>query len=395
MKRRFLIALVLDFRLIIIALMNKDGLLERSDRGLERETRYEAQNVLIGSFTLESGETLHEVELAYERVGPEDAPVILVCHALTGNQYTIGDSEPGWWKGLIGKDGYIDTSEFQVITFNVLGGCNGSTGPLSINPVTRERYKADFPFVSVRDMVHSQKKALEVLGIDHLHAVIGGSLGGMQVLEWGALYPDGMEHLIPLAVTPSLNTYGIAYNAISRFAITNDPDWKDGYYDPHHQPTSGLATARMIGMISYRTDEMFQKKFGRAAIETSEENHKEAQYEVESYLHYQGNKLVSRFDANSYLYLLRAMDTHDISKGRGNLTSIIKNIKASILAIGFKGDLIYPPEDLEKLFAQAHSSPFYLINTKFGHDGFLVEFDKWGPLIKEQVTLTKNIEGVK
>ncbi len=367
---------------------------ERSDRGLDRETIYEDQTVSIGSLMLDSGNELHDVELAYERVGPRGAPVILVCHALTGNQYTVGHEEAGWWKGLIGEGASIDTSDFQVITFNVLGGCNGSTGPQSINPVTQKRYQADFPFVSVRDMVHSQKKALEELGIHHLHAVIGGSLGGMQVLEWGLLYPDWMDHLIPLAVTPTLNAYGIAYNAISRFAITNDPNWRNGYYSSDQAPTSGLATARMIGMISYRTDEMFQKKFGRG-VKGASASHKEPQYDVESYLHYQGNKLVSRFDANSYLYLLKAMDNHDIGIERGNLTLVNKKFKANILAIGFKGDLIYPPEELEKLFQQDSSSQFYLVDTKFGHDGFLVEFDKWGPLIKEQITMINKIEGVK
>ena len=374
---------------------SKLGMFERRGKGLVRETRYEDQTVSIGSLTLESGNDLHDVKLAYERVGPRDAPVILVCHALTGNQYTVGHEEEGWWKGLVGSGSYIDTAAFQVITFNVLGGCNGSTGPQSINPVTKRRYQADFPFVSVRDMVHSQKKALEKLGIHQLHAVIGGSLGGMQVLEWGLLYPDWMTHLIPLAVTPTLNAYGIAYNAISRYAITNDPNWEEGYYSSDHTPTSGLATARMIGMISYRTDEMFHKKFGRSRKGASHENHKEPKYNVESYLHYQGNKLVGRFDANSYLYLLKAMDNHDISEGRGDLNFVNKRMKANVLAIGFKGDLIYPPEELEKLFYHGSSSQFYLVDTKFGHDGFLVEFEKWGPHIKEQISITNKIEGVK
>ncbi|MCA0986690.1 homoserine O-acetyltransferase MetX [Guptibacillus algicola] len=351
---------------------------------MERETNYEDQRVSIGSFVLESGKVLEEVELAYERVGPKEAPVILVCHALTGNQYTVGRSEDGWWEGLIGHRKFVDTSEFQVITFNVLGGCNGSTGPLSLDPSRNRPYQADFPFVSVRDMVHSQKRALEALGIDRLHAVIGGSLGGMQVLEWGILYPDIMEHLVPLAVTPSLSAYGIAYNAISRHAITKDPEWRGGYYDHAHPPAAGLATARMIGMISYRTDEMFQKKFGRKVIGKPEDQHTEAAYDVESYLKYQGQKLVGRFDANSYLYLLKAMDHHDITRGRDG-TSPIKKIKANVLAISFKGDLIYPPKDLENVFNLESMAQFYIVDTKYGHDGFLVEFEKWGPLIKERL----------
>ncbi|WP_270179933.1 homoserine O-acetyltransferase MetX [Alkalihalobacillus sp. CinArs1] len=354
---------------------------------MRRETVYEDQRISIGSFVLESGKELDEVELAYERVGPKEAPVILVCHALTGNQYTVGRKQDGWWEGLIGHGKYVDTSEFQVITFNVLGGCNGSTGPLSRNPFTNRPYQADFPFISVRDMVHSQKRALEALGIDRLHAVIGGSLGGMQVLEWGILYPDAMEHLVPLAVTPSLSAYGIAYNAISRHAITTDPEWKGGYYDQTHPPASGLATARMIGMISYRTDEMFQKKFGRRVIAKPEDHHEKALYDVESYLHYQGKKLVGRFDANSYLYLLKAMDNHDITRGRD---APIEEVKANVLAISFKGDLIYPPKDLEALFSL--KSRFTIVDTKYGHDGFLVEFDRWGQLIKEQLQEPSKIQ---
>ncbi|MDP4552445.1 homoserine O-acetyltransferase [Alkalihalobacillus macyae] len=358
---------------------------------MEREKRYEDRNVSIGPFVLESGEELPSVELAYERVGPTEAPVILVCHALTGNQYTVGESEPGWWKGLIGHGKYVDTSEFQVITFNVLGGCNGSTGPLSINPETGHAYQSDFPFVTVRDIVHSQNKALQELGVHHLHAVIGGSLGGMQVLEWGILYPDWMDHLVPLAVTPSLSAYGIAYNSISRFAITKDPAWKGGYYNPDQPPTAGLATARMVGMISYRTDDMFQKKFGRNGNGRSGESHTEASYDVESYLHYQGNKLTHRFDANSYLYLLKAMDMHDIGRGRGDIARAAKQIQSNVLAISFKGDLIYPPRDLDSMFTLESLAKFYIVDTKFGHDGFLVEFDKWGPLIKEQLKETLKI----
>ncbi|WP_347548938.1 homoserine O-acetyltransferase [Pseudalkalibacillus hwajinpoensis] len=358
---------------------------------MDRETRYEDSHVSIGSFVLESGEELPHVELAYERVGPSDAPVILVCHALTGNQFTIGEDEPGWWKGLIGKGKYVDTSEFQIVTFNVLGGCNGSTGPCSINPTTGLAYQADFPFISVRDMVHSQKQALEQLGIHHLHAVIGGSLGGMQVLEWGILYPECMDHLVPLAVTPSLSAYGIAYNSISRFAITKDPEWKEGYYNLEKPPAAGLATARMIGMISYRTDDMFQKKFGRKVKGNPGESHTETTYDVESYLHYQGNKLVGRFDANSYLYLLKAMDMHDISRGRDSIAKAAKLIQPNVLAISFKGDLIYPPHELEKMFSLESMAHFYIVDTKFGHDGFLVEFDKWGPLIKQQLKETLKI----
>ncbi|MDC3412283.1 homoserine O-acetyltransferase [Aquibacillus sp. 3ASR75-11] len=348
-------------------------------------------NVTIGSLQLESGKVLQDVSLAYERSGSLDAPVILVCHALTGNQYAVGtDDTPGWWAGLINQGSYIDTNKYQVISFNVLGGCDGSTGPLSENPETGKPYKGDFPFLTIRDMVNAQYEALQRLGITHLKAVLGGSLGGMQVMEWGILYPDMMDVIFPIAATPYLSDYAIAFNNIARVAITSDPNWNNGQYSHDSLPESGLSIARMIGMITYRTDNLFNDRFSREQTETGiGESHKEATYQIESYLNYQGKKIAQRFDPNSYLYLLRAMDSHDIGRGRGGWQQALSLIRSPIVAIGFEGDLLYPPSKLELLTNEANQrggkADFHKVNTRFGHDGFLVEFENWGNLIQNQL----------
>ncbi|WP_346726761.1 homoserine O-acetyltransferase MetX [Bacillus suaedaesalsae] len=343
--------------------------------------------VHIGTFTTESGISIPDVVISYERAGPTHGPIIFVCHALTGNQCSIGlNDSPGWWSGLIGEGKNIDTSRWQVITMNVLGGCSGSTGPQSMIH-ENQQYKARFPFVTVRDIVHSHYLALKKLGIHQVHAIIGGSLGGMQVLEWGIMYPDFAKMLFPLATSPYLSDYGIAYNTISRFAITNDPSWNDGEYDTN--PNVGLSIARMVGMISYRSREQFNNKFSREAREGWGNHHEEKAFQIESYLHYQGEKFVNRFDANSYLYLLKAMDSHDIGRGRGGWLRALESISAKVVAISYKGDLIYPSETLEQLVEALKdknpTSKHIEVDTSFGHDGFLVEYEKWGHLIEEEL----------
>ena len=341
----------------------------------------------IGSFTTELGAQIRNVKIAYERIGPKDAPVIFVCHALTGNQYAVGDEEqPGWWSGLIGKGKHIDTTKWQVITMNVLGGCNGSTGPLSEDG-DGNKYGVKFPFISVRDIVNSHYSALKRLGIHNVHAIIGGSLGGMQVLEWGILYPNFAKILLPLATSPYLSDFGIAYNTIARFAITNDPNWNEGNYEGN--PTIGLSIARMIGMISYRSSEQFNARFTREIREGWGNNHQESSYQIESYLKYQGEKFINRFDANSYLYLLKAMDHHDIGRKRNGWRKALATIKANIVAISYKGDIIYPSNVLNEVCKicqhNGQTAKHYEIDTIFGHDGFLVEFEKWGHLIEEEL----------
>lgn len=336
------------------------------------------KTISIGSFTFESGEQLPNVELAYERYGPTDAPVILVCHALTGNQLAIGsEEEPGWWAGLIGEDCPIDTNRYQVITFNVLGGCHGSTGPASIDPNTGRAFRQNFPKVTIRDMVHAQHSALQFLGIKEVQAVTGGSLGGMQAYEWGLLYPDFMKQLFILAATPYLSDYGIAFNHIGARAIKCDPNFKEGNYESNEQ-LHGFEIARMTGMVTYRSGPLFEKRFDRS--------HKAgAAYEIQSYLDYQGDKIKERFDANSYLYLLDAMNNHDIGRGRNGWKNAAKQYKAELHTFSFEHDLLYPDSLIRQFATHPEKSSHHHIPTDYGHDGFLVEFERWGKWVQEKL----------
>lgn len=322
--------------------------------------------VAIGNLTLESGQVLEGVELAYERNGDPSAPTVLICHALTGDQYAVGSSEkPGWWSGLAGPGEAVDTDKFQVITFNILGGCDGSTGPLSLNPATGKPYRSDFPLLTIKDLVHAEYRALKTLGITKLKSVIGGSLGGMKALEWGALYPDFIESIVPLAVTPAFSSYALAFNHIGIQAIQNDPDYQSGNYDGSSD-FNGFHLARIAGMISYRSSKLFNDRFGRAS------NGKN--FEVESYLDYQGRKLAQRFDANSYLILLKAMNSHDMGT---------RKISVPIFSVSYTYDLLYPAELMIPWLKEQPEAHWEIIETDFGHDGFLVEFEKWSGSIRE------------
>lgn len=344
---------------------------KKGDEGL-----VETGTVNIGSLTLESGIVLDQVHLAYEWARNEGAPTVLVCHALTGHQHTIGNTEKrGWWSDLIGTDKYIDTTKYAVISFNVLGGCNGSTGPTTIDPKTNKSYRASFPDITIRDMVHAERKALEHLGIVHLHTVIGGSLGGMRALEWGILYPTWMDLLIPIAVTPALSAYGIAFNYIGLHAIENDEGYANGQY-ASATDVKGFETARMAGMVTYRSDQLFNDRFARITS-------KQGDFEVESYLGYVSKKISTYFDPNSYCTLLRALNTHDVARERDGLQEAAEKIQARTVFLGFTHDLIYPPETIRSFAHLVPNASFCLINTKFGHDGFLTEFEKWGPFIKQ------------
>ncbi|WP_010097675.1 homoserine O-acetyltransferase MetX [Ornithinibacillus scapharcae] len=335
----------------------------------------ERKTIDIGTLLLESGTELPGVSLIYERVGPWDAPVVLICHALTGNHKTIGNEKtPGWWNGLVGRKQFIDTEKYQVITFNVLGGCDGSTGPLSINPLTNKPYQLDFPTLSIRDIVRAQYEALNHLNIREVHAIIGGSLGGMQVLEWGLLYPSFMKKLIALAVTPTLSDFGIAFNYIAEQAIKADPEWQNGYYQDYSD-FKGLEIARMIGMVTYRSAQLFSERFSR---QKSDEV-----FSVTSYLKYQGKKLVQRFDANSYLYLLDAMNTHDIGRNRGNWMIASQMYECRVLFIGYENDLIYDPSTIKEFSEMVPYAVYHHVQTNYGHDGFLTEYGKWGSVVSD------------
>lgn len=340
----------------------------------EQKVHRSVADLSFGPLLLASGKMIESVTLRYERVGPPDAPVILVCHALTGNYRTVGTIEtPGWWSGLIGPDQYIDTTKFQVLTFNVLGGCNGSTGPLTINPKTNTPYGLSFPKITIRDMVTAQYMALQKLNIKKLFAVIGGSLGGMQVLEWGLIYPDMMDKLIALAVTPVFSDYGIGFNHLAETAIKNDPAWNHGSYSPS-EPLQGLALARMVGMVTYRSANLFAERFGRQKTETS--------YSVSSYLDYQGKKLARRFDPNSYLYLLNAMNHHDIGHDRGGWETASLSLQKPILLISYEKDLIYEPQTIRAFAEKLPRCTYFHVRTNFGHDGFLTEFQNWGEVVR-------------
>ncbi|WP_409251983.1 homoserine O-acetyltransferase MetX [Bacillus sp. SCS-153A] len=339
---------------------------------------YQTGTVPIGDQLLESGKFLRKAELRYEITGRKTGLVILVCHALTGSHLSVGTEEQsGWWRGLIVPSGYVDTDKFLVITFNVLGGCDGSTGPASVNPETGKPYHMAFPELTVRDIVKAQYKALEELGVSSLEAVIGGSLGGMQALEWGLLYPLFVKKVFLLASTPFFSDFGIAFNAIGKTAIISDPNWREGNYE-RPADVLGLRVARMAGMVTYRSPELFQKRFNRSKAS-------EDLYQVESYLAYQGEKLANRFDPNSYLYLMAAMNSHDIGRGRGGWKEAATQFQPQLVALGFTNDLIYPSLLIKEFAERVPYSRFYEIETLFGHDGFLTEFDKWGNLISEHL----------
>ena len=317
-------------------------------------------SVSIGSLALESGETLANVELAYERCGKKGAPVVLICHALTGDQWAVGTAEnPGWWAGLAGPGKAVDTDKFQVITFNVLGGCSGSTGPLSINPHTGTPYQAAFPAITIRDMVNAEYAALKELGIAGVAAVIGGSLGGMKTLEWGRSYPGFVKAIFPLAVTPAYSDFGVAFNFIGIQSIVNDPKFNGGNYG-NSADLKGFEIARMAGMVTYRSGAMFNERFRRSGGKGT--------FQVESYLAYQGQKLAKRFDANSYVALLYAMNTHDVSEAR---------MEVEIFSLSYTHDLLYPSDGMIPWLKSQPNAAWEIVDTQFGHDGFLVEFEKW------------------
>jgi len=347
------------------------------------------QKAQVGPVQLDSGDELAHVEVAYQTYGqyrPDQGNAVLVCHALTGDMYAAGDGEqPGWWDGLIGPGKAIDTNRYFVICSNVLGGCYGTTGPASINPATGRPYGSAFPSVTIRDMVRVQRQLLAFLGVERLYAVIGGSMGGMQVYEWMVEYPELVELAIPIATCARMSAVGIAYNDVGRQAIMRDPAWQGGDYYGGEGPRQGLAVARMVGLLTYRTPQLFEQRFGRERQPQAGTADREEIFAVESYLRYQGDKLVRRFDANSYLTLLRAMDTHDISRERGSLAAAVSRIRAKVLSIGIAEDLIYPQlhqQEMAALLAgHGIEVAFHTIASPYGHDAFLVEYGLMTPLV--------------
>jgi homoserine O-acetyltransferase/O-succinyltransferase len=346
--------------------------------------------MVLDEIHLECGAALKQVEIAYETCGTlnkEGSNAILICHALTGDSHAVGNDEmPGWWEGLIGPGRYVDTNKFFVITSNVLGGCSGTMGPAACNPITGNPYGTDFPVITIRDMVKVQYELVKWLGIDKLFAIIGGSMGGMQVYEWAVMYPEMSHIVMPIATSARLSAVAIAYNDVGRQAIMADPDWNRGHYYPGRGPANGLSIARMLGMITYRTADLFEYRFGRRLKDERDITQFDSTFQIESYLRYQGEKLIERFDPNSYLYLLKAMDSHDIGRGRGGIATALKRIQAKVLSIAISNDLLYPADHQEEVVAMLQDGnkevEYHYIESIYGHDGFLVEFAKIGPLVE-------------
>ncbi|MEK6557707.1 MAG: homoserine O-acetyltransferase, partial [Candidatus Margulisiibacteriota bacterium] len=317
---------------------------------------------------------------------------IMVCTGLTADshaagKYSLRDQYPGWWDSLIGSGKAFDTDRYFVICANMLGGCMGSTGPSSIYPITGKPYGMLFPVITVTDMVHAQKKLLDHLGVVELFCVTGGSLGGMQALEWSFLYPSYVRSIIPIACSAHLSAQGIAFNEIGRQTIMADPFWNNGDYYLNKPPVYGLAIARMIGHITYLSEEKLQQRFGRKMVQPDVIREEQAdQFEIESYLHYKGHTFVERFDANSYLYLTRALDLYDLLRGQ-DFESGLASIRTPSLFIAMTSDWLFPAVETKKLQEtlekQGKQSLYREVKSIHGHDGFLIEYDAMTPMIKE------------
>ncbi len=354
----------------------------------------ETRTVLVcpDGLTLDSGERLPSVTVAYEEYGtrsPSGDNVILVCHALSGGAHAAGwhagAARPGWWDTMVGPGKAFDTDRYCVIASNVLGGCYGTTGPSSINPATGRPYGGSFPTVSVRDMVAVQKRLLEALGVERLLAVAGGSMGGMQALQWVASYPDIVRSVVALATTARHSPQQIAFNEIARRAVMADPRWRGGDYPASDPPADGLAVARMIGHVTYLSDGGMQDKFGRRRRAASAAPRFAPSFEVEGYLDHQGRSFVDRFDANSLLYLSKALDDFDLDADRP-LAHTFADTDAAFLLLSFSSDWLYPPAQLEAVAAAARGAGrpvhYHELPSRYGHDAFLLEHQAQTPLVR-------------
>ena len=378
------------------------------------ETQY---LTLPGPLHLDCGSELSDVRVAYETYGTLSAQrdnVLLVCHALSGDAHAAGISKVppaestrdgfgasdrdqtrskglGWWDGMIGPGKAFDTDRFFVVSTNLLGGCRGTTGPSSTNPVTGKPYGADFPTITVADMVRTERAFLDVLGIERLAAVAGGSLGGMQAFEWAILYPDQVDAVVAIASTHALQPQGVAWNAIARNAIMADPAWQGGqYYETGRKPDAGMGIARMVGHITYLSAQSLGAKFGRKLQSADDIRYTltEAEFEIESYLRHQADSFVKRFDANTYLYTSRALTYFDLARqyGGGELARALRNVSARTLLIAFSSDWLYPPQGSEELAAALRSLgkevELQVIEAPYGHDCFLLEEARQTPMIQ-------------
>jgi homoserine O-acetyltransferase len=366
---------------------------------------------------LDCGRTLFPVRVAYETYGvlsPARDNVILVCHALSGDAHAAGTSVMapaqstrdgfgaedrdgtsgqglGWWDGMIGPGKAFDTDRFFVVSTNLLGGCRGTTGPSSDDPTTGKPYGPDFPVITVADMVRTERALLDVLGIERLAAVAGGSLGGMQALEWAVRYPDQVDAIVAIASTHALGAQGMAWNAIARESIMRDPDWQRGhYYGTGRAPDAGMGVARMVGHVTYLSAPALSDRFGRRLQSGSDIRYTmtDAEFQVESYLRHQADSFVRRFDANTYVYMSRALTYFDLARehGGGSLPRALEGIAARSLVIAFSSDWLYPPaasqEIVEALRTLGKPVEFHLIDAPYGHDCFLLEEARQTPIIR-------------
>jgi homoserine O-acetyltransferase len=353
---------------------------------------------------LESGDSLTSLTIAYETYGKlnrERNNAILICHALSGDAHVAGfhagEDKPGWWDTVVGPGKAFDTDRYFVICSNVIGGCKGSTGPSSDNPATGKPYGAAFPVITIRDMVNAQKLLIDHLGIPQLYAVAGGSMGGMQVLQWTVSYPDMLKKAIVIAATGYSTPQQIAFNEVGRKAIISDPEWNGGnYYDTKSYdspgPVKGLALARMVGHITYLSDESMHAKFGRSLQAKDRIGFDfSTDFAVESYLHHQGDTFTQRFDANSYLYITKAIDYFDLTQD-GSLTKGLAEAKAGFLVISVSSDWLYPPyqsqEIVQALTANEREIRYSEIRSNYGHDAFLLESGQINYLISQFLSRT-------
>ena len=369
-------------------------LTENTNEGLGLvETKYFTFANPRDEFTLESGEKLGPVTLAYETYGTlnsDKSNAILILHALTGNAHVAGfhqgEKDPGWWDNMIGHGKAFDTDRYFVICSNVIGGCQGSTGPSSINPKTNKPYGLDFPLITIKDMVEAQSRLVRSLGISKLLCVAGGSMGGMQVLQWTVSFPEMVQTAIPIATSARHSPQQIAFNEVGRQAIMADHAWKEGQYYGHAAPSRGLAVARMIGHITYMSDVSMAEKFGRRVKEERPEKKFSPDFEVEGYLQYRGDNFVKRFDANSYLYITKAIDRFDLTNGAG-LEKVFKSASGiKFLVIAFKSDWLYPAYQSKEIVRACKQAQidvsFCELNSTYGHDAFLIEVEEQEHFIK-------------
>lgn len=360
----------------------------------QQVTLFEPPNEL----SLESGVRFGPIDVAYETYGtlsPEKDNAIFVCHALTGDAHVAGwhadeDRKPGWWNDFIGPGKGLDTNRYFVICANVLSGCRGTTGPSSIDPRTGKQYGLNFPFITVGDIVKVHSALVQHLGIEKLLAIVGGSLGGMQVLEWAARFPNQMAAVVCLAAAAKLSAQGIAFNVVGRRAIFTDPKFNGGkYYDDPEGPRVGLALARMVAHITYLSDVSIEDKFGRRLQHSSQFKYdldQETEFQVGSYLHYQGKRFVERFDANSYLCLTHAMDYFDLAAEHGTIQQALQNSNANFLLASYTSDWLFTTaqslEIVSELVKGQRNVSFVELNSSKGHDAFLLEIEPLEQLVR-------------